>query len=343
MENLEGKIRNIIRDKGSLTIAEYMRIALCDEEFGYYKKAYPVGKDGDFITAPEISQIFGELMGVWLATTWEQLQVNGNIMLVEAGAGRGVMMKDILRTLQKVPELYSKLTVHIIEINEQLIELQKANLADFGLEIKWHKDFSTLPDRPILFVANEFFDALPIHQYIKEDDGWYERIVTIDKDDNLCFSVEDSTSDIDIVVEKNSIYETCPEAINIIIELSEQMNKFGGAALIIDYGYSQATYKDSFQAVKNHTYHNPLKDIGEADLTAHVDFIALKNAAEKVGAKTSDIITQRDFLLSMGVEIRARKLSQSGGENILSDVNRLIDPKQMGTLFKCISVYQAGK
>jgi len=344
--NLEKHIKDLINKDGAMTIAQYMSLALTHEKYGYYRKNKAIGKEGDFITAPEISQIFGELIGVWMATCWKGTG-SPEATLVELGPGRGTLMSDILRSTNKVGGFHDKIEVHLVEINEQLIEAQKESLSDY--DVRWHTDLSDLPEKPMFLIANEFFDALPIHQFIKTKDGWRERLVYLNEDNNLAYKTSsEETLNCKMIpkrlndLDEGYMYEASPQSIKIIKDIAQHIAKYNGAALIIDYGYYNNSFSDSLQAVKNHQFYDPLKTPGEVDITAHVNFTRLGKEAEKIGARAQGNVTQGDFLANMGIEIRAHMLAKHADEKMLkeleSQINRLISPQEMGALFKCLAL-----
>lgn len=314
-----------IKKSGSITVSRY--VELCNAH--YYNTRDPFGADGDFTTAPEISQMFGEVIGAWLVDRWMQLGKPSPVQLVELGAGRGTMMSDILRVASKVPEFYEGLKVKILEQSKTLIEVQKKNLDAHKGKIQWIHNLEELEKIPALFVANEFFDALPIQQHVRNGNVWSERKVGI-KDDKLCFIPE----------EHEEIKEASPESEKILSEICTSVKEYGGTALVIDYGYNTDGAKgDTLQAVKNHAYHPVLETPGEADLTAHVNFTALGKVAAKSGCEYS-VTTQGEFLKANGIMVRASMLAKGKDDKtkakILTDVERLVSPDHMGDLFKVL-------
>lgn len=357
--SLEKKLKAIIEKRGPLTLAQYMEYALFDKEYGYYSSKDPLGINGDFITAPEISQMFGELTGAWLVTSWQVMGSPKKTKLVELGPGRGTLMKDILRATNKVPGFHSSIEVHLVEINETLRDIQEKTLAvenskkkkitNEGVMVKWHDSFSSVPEGPLLLVANEFFDALPIHQFIYKDGGWQERMVCFDDKEGLAFGASAGQTPTTALIPKKykkmaegSVFEFSPAANKIIEEIAIRVKKHSGYALIIDYGYFDNQLKDTFQAVKKHKYHQPLEEPGMADLTAYVNFPALEEAAKKKGVHVFGELTQGEFLVSMGIQVRASMLARDATEEqkkqIIEDIKRLITPEEMGIIFKCIVI-----
>ncbi len=309
-----------IRSHGPMNVAKYM--AVCASH--YYATRDPFGAAGDFTTAPEISQVFGELIGAWLDDRWHHTCASQAI-ICEMGPGRGTLMKDILRVTRN-SGLHENIDIHLIEASPALREIQTRTLKLSHTRIYWHDSLENLPPLPLFLVANEFFDALPIHQYT--DTG--ERKIDV-MDNRLVFTPEGKI-----------VRESSPMSVTIMAQIATHIKMYGGVALIIDYGYDGETQADTLQAVKAHQYAGPLEDPGEADITAHVDFRALKNAAVEAGAHAWDIIGQGAFLTRLGAELRATALCKSASpqqqEKILSGVGRLLSPQQMGRLFKVMAV-----
>lgn len=345
-ENLESYLKDLIKASGPITVSEYMRLALSHEDYGYYRRNNPLGKEGDFITSPEISQIFGELLGAWIISNWHSLGMQQDPIIVELGPGRGTLMKDMLRLIKKIPALYSIAKVHMVEINGDLKEEQRKSLADEEIEITWHESLETVPRQSMFLVANEFFDALPINQFVKTENGWNERLVGLDDEDNLTF-MDGSSTNLDLLpkgedIEVGGMYETSPDSIAIIQDIANRVRDDGGTALVIDYGYFHDGFKDTFQAVKKHEYWPVLKTPGEADLTSHVNFPLLKKKAEEAGAKAYIDVTQGELLEALGLSVRSEMLAKNADEktkeNITLSSRRLSHEDEMGTLFKCMAI-----
>ena len=323
-----------------------MNEALFHPKLGYYQQQNPFGRNGDFITAPEISQVFGELIGVYFINLWQNNYFGKKINLVEMGAGRGTLMKDLLNFAKKIPNFLEQFNISIIEISPKLQEVQKANLQDF--EIVWYQNFADFyqknNDAPIFFIANELFDCFAINQFVKTENGWAEKMVGLDKNDKLQFVLRPTTTPLESAVETkiDDVLECSAQASAFMDELSMAIKKTNGIALIIDYGYTQNKFKNTLQAIKTHQYSDILKSVGESDITALVDFSTLQKIALKNNLQTS-IITQKEFLISLGIETRREKLlikkSINQQQEINSTINRLIDEKQMGDLFKVLVVW----
>jgi NADH dehydrogenase [ubiquinone] 1 alpha subcomplex assembly factor 7 len=347
--SLNEEIRaRIVRD-GPMTVADFMALSLYDPERGYYSRRMPFGAAGDFVTAPEISQMFGELVGVWAVAAWIAMGSPSPVGLIECGPGRGTMMKDVLRATRASPDFRKALHVHLVETSPGLQKLQRETLSDSGdVLLHWHDRIDDMPAIPSIIVANEFFDALPIHQAERRPAGWHERMVTVDAGDALKFTVAaDPLSGPGLTLPPavvaapaGAIFEWRPRDAATAIA---RQAAAGGAALIVDYGHIRSATGDTFQAMRLHRYANPLDSPGLADLTAHVDFEALGEAATEAGARVHGPVEQGAWLKRMGIEARAAVLQAKAGEvkslDIAEDLLRLTGtgPGQMGALFKVIA------
>jgi NADH dehydrogenase [ubiquinone] 1 alpha subcomplex assembly factor 7 len=332
-------IRSQIAESGPMPIDSYWEICLSHPEHGYYKRQDPFGRSGDFITAPEISQMFGEMVGIWCACAWSAWGRPEKIYLAECGPGRGTLMADLLRGIQHIEGFPQAVRVHLVETSPVLRAKQKEVLA--WADPLWHDDFEHLPqDAPVLFIGNEFLDALPIRQFVKGKENWQERLVGLDDRGSLRFVVGEEVS-FDREGEEGSIAEVSPARQAVMEEIYERILHQRGAALMIDYGYISSANGDTFQAVRKHGYAPVLESSGDADLTSHVDFDVLAQAAREKGlsALLSD---QGDFLRAMGIEIRTAALLQQAREDqkesITSGFSRLTGDAQMGRLFKVLEV-----
>lgn len=340
-------LKNLIQINGALSISQFMNEALFHPKLGYYNQQNPFGKDGDFITAPEISQVFGELISAYFIGLWQNSYAGRKINLVEMGAGRGTLMKDLLNFAKKIPEFLSNVSISIIEISPRLQEIQKHNLQ--GFKVRWYNNFSDFyqenNNEPILFAANELFDCFAIDQFVKVENGWVEKMVGISENGELEFILGNLTN-IKVATTKHDqqdgIFEHTSQAISFMDELSQAIRKTNGVGLIIDYGYIKNEFKNTLQAIKNHQYVNALKEAGNCDITALVDFSSLQKIAQKNNLQTS-LVTQKEFLNSLGIEARREKLLSGKNlekqDQINSGINRLIDEKQMGELFKVLIIW----
>jgi NADH dehydrogenase [ubiquinone] 1 alpha subcomplex assembly factor 7 len=325
-------IAEIIEAEGPMPIDRYMGLCLGHPKHGYYMKRDPFGEKGDFITAPEISQIFGELIGVWCAAAWRAMGSPESFNLVELGPGRGTLMADILKAAKVMPGFLEAARVHLVETSPALRKLQKEKI---DAQVTWHDTIATLPSGSTLLVANEFFDAIAIRQFEKRDGTWFERCVG-PKGLGLMPSVLDATQGRD-----GDVIEFAPQRAQIAVGIGELLAHFPGAALIIDYGHLQTAPGDTLQAVRAHASVSIMDKPGDSDLTSHVDFEALGKALGQGGAKAYPGITQRQFLVSMGIGQRAAILSSKADaitqETIARAVARLTDEKEMGGLFKVLT------
>ena len=333
-----------IKQHGPISVAAYMS-AVAD---AYYARGRVFGKDGDFVTAPEISQVFGELVGLWCITAWQALGQPRNFQLVECGPGRGTLMADALRTVWDVAPVFARsASLHFIERSEALREEQRRTLAAY--DIDWHKDLSTVPDGPVIIIANEFLDALPISQFVRTAAGWSERMVTHGAN-GLEFEVAPlPNATIDETFDdapNGSILEQSEAVEKVVSDIAALCAERPGVALLIDYGHMITDVGDTLQAIKNHAFHPVLETPGEADLTAHVDFAAVAQTARSIGASVHGPVEQGLWLNRLGAGVRETQLSDGKPEAdvavIRSSIQRLVDPEAMGTLFKVIALGPAG-
>ena len=324
-----------IESTGPITVTEYMAECLLHPTYGYYATRDPFGTTGDFTTAPEISQMFGEMLGLCLAQTWMDQGSPPQFILAEIGPGRGTLMRDMLRATAGVPNF--KPQVHLIEASETLRKIQ----ADTIGQATWHTDISTLPDLPLYLIGNEFFDALPIHQYTRQGAGWAERYIGAANGD-LIFGLKPATPDLDHRLDDTKdgdIVEVCAALPPIVTFASHQIQAHGGAAIFIDYG-DWRSKGDTLQALQNHAFADPLADPGNADLTTHVDFEAIAKASQSA---VTAMTPQGVLLERLGITPRAQALAQNlGGDALDAHIKahrRLTHPDEMGTLFKTVALY----
>jgi SAM-dependent MidA family methyltransferase len=345
------KIKTIIRANGPISVADYFWHCLADPQHGYYRTREPFGRAGDFVTAPEISQLFGEMVGIFLVHSWQRHGSPSNVRLVEIGPGRGTMMSDMLRVIERLaPRLYEASNVHLVETSERLRDFQQKKLTSHGARLAWHADFHEVPFGFTLFTANELFDAVPIRQFIRTANGFRERVVGLDADDELCFAAGIASIDPALLpcdpeqLPLGTVFEIAPARQAVMTALCERLTSNGGTALIIDYGYLSTAFGDTLQAVRMHEYDPPLEHPGEADLTSHVDFQHLAETARASGAHINGCVHQSDFLLGLGLLERAAALGRDQNaatqEMIRAAVDRLAGAGQgrMGELFKVLAV-----
>jgi SAM-dependent MidA family methyltransferase len=340
---LARKLRRLIEANGPMTVAEFMAHCLGDPEHGYYTTRDPFGTAGDFVTAPEVSQMFGEIVGAWLVHAWRLCGAATPARLVELGPGRGTLMADILRVAGKAPDFRRAISVHLVETSPVLRERQAETLA--AHEVGWHSRFAEVPPGPLLLVANEFFDALPVRQFVRAEGRWRERVIGLDGE-RLAFGLGPGVLEDGPDAPEGAIFEVSPTADALIGEIARRIVTEDGAALIVDYGHGETAIGETLQAVRGHSYADPLDAPGEADLTAHVDFAALARRARAEGAAVHGPITQGEFLLKLGLLERAGRLGAGADEaaraSLRAAVERLAGPGEMGTLFKAMAITRPG-
>jgi len=333
--DISREIAQLIEEEGPISIERFMDEA----NRHYYATRDAIGAAGDFITAPEVSQMFGEIVGLALADVWQRAGRPANAVLVELGPGRGTLAEDMLRAMKVVglePEL------HFIETSPLLREKQ----ADLHPHAIWHDTIQTLPaDRPLLIVANEFFDALPVHQLVMTFSGWRERVVRMGMDGFEAAPGENTKyGDVPMHlrhVDPGGIIESCPTARKLMRALARRLHDQGGAMLVIDYGYDGGAHGDTLQAVHAHAYADPFARPGVSDLTAHVDFSALAGSARAAGTHVAGPVEQGQWLVALGLSDRAAILARNAprrAEEIGAAYRRLTDPGEMGELFKVMAV-----
>lgn len=332
MTPLEKIIVRMIKEDGPMPLDRYMTLCLSHPQHGYYMTRDPLGAAGDFTTSPEISQVFGELIGVWVAQMWQQMGSPRKFALVELGPGRGTLMMDVLRVLQKMPACAKAAEVHLVETSPVLRGAQLERV----LEATWHGSVASLPGLPTILLANEFFDALPIRQFERIKGQVFERVVGEGLSVGLVPSMIRLPFHGDGMFEDSSIRDA------VALQLGDHLAKSSGAALIIDYGHLRSAAGDTLQAMKAHQFCKVTEFPGEADVTSHVDFEALGRGFVRGGAKLAGTMTQGQFLLSMGLEARTKVLAASSANekqrDIIAASERLAKSSEMGDLFKVMAV-----
>ena len=346
---LAAEIRARIEHDGPMGIDTYMGLCLGHPQHGYYMSRDPFGRGGDFITAPEVSQMFGEAIGVWLATAWQMMGLPKNVRLVELGPGRGTLMADMLRAMKVLPALREAVDVHFVEISPALRAAQEKTMKEQGVRAHWHEQLDDVPDGPAMIVANEFFDAIPVRQLVLADDGWHERVVVIDENGALAFGIGKREKAPDWAAgaepEAGSIVEISPQRAAIARAVGARLAGAGGVGLIVDYGHALSFAGETLQAVYRHKFTDVLSMPGQVDITSHVDFQELAKAFEEGGAKTHGPRTQRAFLYAMGIREREKALKKNAPARarimLSRQAERLVSETQMGNLFKVLAVTHA--
>ncbi len=367
-------LRARIHASGPVDLGAFMALALGHPTLGYYMTRDPLGRAGDFTTAPEISQMFGEIMGAWVVDLWEKLGRPEPFALVECGPGRGTLMADALRVTAKVPGFHAALRLYLVEMSPVLKEKQKEALRAYAPV--WLDRLEDLPgDMPFILLANEFLDALPVHQIVKlgvgggagpgQREGWAERNVSLQAEEtageNKDGGKKDSSGEFVLTLGfpapenlpplvcfdagEGDIAEVSPERLAFVRAVCHRLKSQTGAALFVDYGYDHAAAGESLQAVKDHAFAPVLNDIGNADLTAHVDFGAILGAAKGEGVCVSGPVGQGDFLLRLGIRARAAALARAApslaqAQEMETALDRLVHPARMGGLFRVVALYE---
>jgi NADH dehydrogenase [ubiquinone] 1 alpha subcomplex assembly factor 7 len=350
--DLARRISRRIAAEGPLSVAAYMAIALHDPDAGYYATRTPIGAAGDFTTAPEISQIFGELVGLWLALAWERLGRPDSVVLAELGPGRGVLAVDLLRAAASVPGFRRALRLHLVEKSPHMRHQQERALAGSGAV--WLERADDLPDGPLLLVANEFLDSLPIRQFVRRQKGWAERLVTSTPGGELVFADGPiSLAAPHLVPERlrgaapaGAVVEFCPAAVALAVALGRRFARRPGAALFIDFGDFPSRPRATLQAVRRHRPAAVLSRPGTADLSAEVDFAAFAEAARAAGGEVAGPVGQGRFLAALGAAARLEALAARAApaqrQALAQGLARLVEPAQMGELFKVLAVTSPG-
>jgi NADH dehydrogenase [ubiquinone] 1 alpha subcomplex assembly factor 7 len=343
----------IVRD-GPISVHDYMTACLADRGAGYYLTRQPIGKDGDFITAPEISQMFGELIGVWIAAIWQAMGQPRAVTVAELGPGRGTLMADALRAWRSVPKLLDSISIALIETSPVLRTVQGETLRHSPAPLAWYESLEDVPQGPLIVMANEFIDALPVRQFVRERNAWHERCVTLGDKGEFAFCngtpVEDDVLPASLAqsdIAEGAVVETRPAAISLLSSLAARAEASPVAVLIADYGHRHTGVGETLQAVHRHRFADPLAMPGEADLTAQVDFAALKDLAAGFGLAAYGPMPQGEFLLRLGLAARCDSLARNATDDaqraaVVAGAARLADPRQMGLLFKMLVLQSSG-
>ncbi len=345
-------LQHRIRDDGPMSVADYMALCLTHPQYGYYTTRDPLGQAGDFVTAPEISQMFGEMIGLWCVNSWHAMGSPDAFQLIEFGPGRGTLMVDALRAARVSPDFLSAVSIVLLESSPVLRRIQSEALAPYGGKFTHIDSFAATPAGPSLIIANEFFDALPIAQYVRTPEGWRQRLVGLDSDGALTWVLAASPVDAHTLGLADTddgrgaagigdIVEISPQSTKLVKDMAQRFASDPGAALIIDYGALSAGTGDTLQAVAGHKSVGVFDNPGDADLTAHVRFDRLLAAAKTAGARIHVATTQRNFLRHLGINLRTRTLSAQKSAKVrwrlVADYRRLTGKAEMGDLFKVLA------
>lgn len=344
---LDRIIRARIAAQGPMSVHDYMALALGHSEYGYYRRREAIGRSGDFITAPEISQVFGELIGLWSAIVAETIAPGAPLCLIEIGPGRGTLMADALRALKVVPGLLDRLTVHMVEPSPALAEMQRHTLTRAPCPPHWHGQIDAVPPGPTVIIANEVIDTLPVRQLMLKSGNWHERTIEIADDGLLRFGVAAGVAtSVVATAPEGSILELRPDAESLIGAVAERSRIAPTVALLIDYGHERSGFGDTLQAVSRHERSDPTMRAGETDLSAQVDFEAFATMARAHGLSVEGAVPQAAFLGALGIVERTQSLMSTAAPAqamaIEAGVLRLIDPAGMGSRFKVLALKTTG-
>ena len=330
----------------NLPLDKFINLSLYNKKFGYYMKKNPFGKKGDFTTAPNISRLFSEMIAIWILSFWQSLGSPKKFNLIELGAGNGEMMKVLIESFQNFPIFLKSCNFIIHEKSPSLIKVQKKKL--YKKKITWLTEIKRIKKIPTIFIANEFFDSLAIKQFIKKENLWYEKFVNL-KNRNKAFFIEKKFNmknfekKINFKISKNQNFVEYSEiGINYLKKIAKIIKKNSGGILIIDYGYSGKKMKNTLQAIFKHGFSNVLENIGNSDITHNINFNLFQNIIKQFGGLKDNLTTQREFLIKMGInqiaEIISKNQSFLKKADMYYRLNRLIDDKQMGNLFKVMLI-----
>jgi len=346
------KIINILKEKKSIPLDQFINIALYDKKFGYYMKNNPFGKQGDFITSPMISNLFGEMLAIWCIALWEHMGKPNKILFVELGPGDGSLCKDLLKTFKQFKKFYDALEINLLEISDKLKTIQRSKID--SKKVKWIKKIEEIKYGPIIFFGNEFFDALPIKQIYKKKKIFFERHVALSNNDKKIkfldkkanYNLVKNIKKLNLTYSKNLI-EYPEKAIKFLEDIAKKINKFDGGLLTFDYGYKTKKSQNTLQSIRKHRKINLFFEPGQSDITSHINFKLFQEVLKKNNLHVSKIIDEGEFLKKMGILERANILSKKMAFkekiNMFYRLKRLTDPKEMGSLFKVIFAQKKNK
>jgi len=346
------KIINILKEKKSIPLDKFINISLYDKKFGYYMTKNPFGKDGDFITAPLISNLFGEMLAVWCVAFWEHVGKPRKILLVELGPGDGTLCKDLLKTFKQFKNFYNSLEINLLEISDKLKSIQKVKINN--KKVKWIKNIKEINRGPVIFIGNEFFDALPIKQIYKKKKIFFEKYVALSNDNKKIRFLHKKANNslirriqnLNLISIGNTI-EYPLEAIKFLDAIAKKINKFDGGLLTFDYGYTTKKNQNTLQSVKKHKYTNIFSMPRHSDITSHINFKLFHKILKKNNLNVKKITTQNKFLKKIGILERANILSEKmtfkAKANMFYRLKKLLDYREMGSLFKVLFAQKKGR
>jgi len=345
------KIINILKEKKFIPLDQFINIALYDKKFGYYMKKNPFGKEGDFITSPLISNLFGEMVAIWCVAFWEHLGKPRKILLVELGPGDGSLCKDLLNTFMKFKNFYNSLEINLLEISDRLKTIQKIKIND--KKVKWIKKINEINCGPVIFIGNEFFDALPIKQIYKEKKLYFEKFVTLSNDNRKIRFLHKKANDslikriqkLNLTSVGNTI-EYPLVSIKFLEAIAKKINKYNGGLLTFDYGYTTNKNQNTLQSVEKHKYLDLFFNPGNSDITSQINFELFSKILKRNNLEVKKITSQNEFLKKIGILERAnilsKKMTFKAKANMYYRIKRLLNPKEMGNLFKVVFAQKKG-
>jgi len=345
------KIINILKEKKSIPLDQFINFALYDKKFGYYMKKNPFGKEGDFITSPLISNLFGEMLAVWCVAFWEHIGKPSKILLVELGPGDGSLCKDLLKVFKQFKDFYNSLEINLLEISDKLKIIQKTKINN--KKVKWIKKIKEINYGPIIFLGNEFFDSLPIKQIYKKKKLFFEKYVALSNNNKKIEFLHKRANNnlikrirnLNLISVGNTI-EYPIEALKFLEAIAKKINKFEGGLLTFDYGYTIKKNQNTLQSLKKHKYLNVFFKPGHSDITSHINFKLFHKILNKNNLDVQKITKQSEFLKKIGILERAnilsKKMTFKAKANMFYRLKRLLDPEEMGDLFKVIFAQKKG-
>jgi len=346
------KIISILKEKKSIPLDQFINISLYDKKSGYYMKKNPFGKEGDFVTAPLISNLFGEMIAIWCVAFWEYIGKPKKILLVELGPGDGSLCKDLLRTFRQFKNFYNSLEINLLEISDKLKTIQKLKINN--KKVKWIKKIKEINFGPVIFLGNEFFDALPIKQIYKKKRLFFEKYVALSNDNKKIRFLHKKANnglikrirELNLISIGNTI-EYPIEALKFIEAIAKKINKFDGGLLTFDYGNTTKKNQNTLQSVKKHRYTNLFLKPGHSDITSHINFKLFCEILKKNNLNVKKIVTQNEFLKKIGILERANILSEKmtfkAKANMFYRLKKLLDYREMGSIFKVLFAHKKGR
>jgi len=331
-----------LKKSRNFTLDKFIDLSLYDKKHGYYTKKNSFGKDGDFITAPNISRLFSEMIAIWIVSFWHSLGAPKKFNLIELGAGNGEMMRVLIESFQNFPSFLNSCNFIIHEKSPSLIKIQKKKL--IKTQIIWISKINKLKKIPNIFIANEFFDAIAIKQFRKKNNSWFEKFINFNDKNKVSFfekkiDIKKVEKKIKFKLAQNQNFiEYSEQGLNYLKDICKIIKRNTGGLLLIDYGYTNGKMKNTLQAISNHKFANILENIGDVDITHNINFNLFKKFMKQMGGLESNLTTQKKFLIKMGIKQRAEIISKNQNflrkADIYYRLHRLIDEKQMGNLFK---------